>query len=107
MTEAVAAMLAAGISLLGSIIMALVAWGWRAEIATLRDELAKVLAKPIPGGPVMSIARAPGGDGAKRTELVAKAAYYRAQAGVISDPGTAEGYRQKAREMEAEAAKLT
>ena len=39
MTEAVAAMLAAGISLLGSIIMALVAWGWRAEIATLRANM--------------------------------------------------------------------
>jgi hypothetical protein len=34
-----ASIVAAGVSLLGSIIVALVAWGWRAEIGTLRAEM--------------------------------------------------------------------
>lgn len=36
MTAEMAAIIAAAISLLGSVIMALVAWGWKGQIATLR-----------------------------------------------------------------------
>lgn len=39
------AYIVAGISMLGSIIMALVAWGWRAEIATLRADMATLKAE--------------------------------------------------------------
>ena len=45
MSENPTSLIAAGISLLGSIIMALVAWGWRAEIATLRAEMATLKAE--------------------------------------------------------------
>ncbi len=40
-----APIVSAGLSLLGSIIVALVAWGWRAEIGTLRAEMALASAK--------------------------------------------------------------
>jgi len=43
--EATAALAAAGISLLGSIIVALVAWGWRSEISTLRAEMRASIAE--------------------------------------------------------------
>ena len=39
MTGESTSILAAAISLLGSIIVGLVAWGWRGEIATLRAEM--------------------------------------------------------------------
>lgn len=35
----------AGVSLLGNIIVGLVAWGWRAEISTLRAEMATMRAE--------------------------------------------------------------
>lgn len=72
--------------------------GAKAEIESLRAELAKVKATPIPGGPVMSIATAPKQQAAD--DRAAKAAQYRAQAETVMDPELAERYRQAARQLE-------
>lgn len=37
--------IAAGVSLLGSVIVALVAWGWRSEIGMLRESMATLKAE--------------------------------------------------------------
>lgn len=37
----------AGVSLLANVIMAIVAWGWRAEIATIRAEMRAGLAEAL------------------------------------------------------------
>lgn len=81
----------------------------KAENATLRADLAKVLATPIPGGPVLSAAARPmgGAHSAESEDLAAKAALYRAKADACVSPGDREGYRQLAREMDDKAAKLT
>lgn len=74
----------------------------KAEIATLREDLAKVKATPIPGGPVMSAVRATqrvAGDG----DWAAKAAYYREMAETITDRQSADGYRKLAREADEKA----
>lgn len=73
--------------------------GAKAEIESLRAELAKVKATPIPGGPVMSIAMPPQG-APKADDRAAKAAQYRAQAETVMDPELAERYRQAARQLE-------
>lgn len=75
--------------------------GAKAELETLRAELAKVRATPIPGGPVMSIAAAPKQQAVD--DWAAKAAYYRAQADRVSDPTDAAGYRQLAAEADKKA----
>lgn len=72
--------------------------GAQEELQALRVELAKVKATPIPGGPVMSIAQPPA---ATRDETkAAKAAKYRRLADEVSDPDTADAYRQLARDLE-------
>lgn len=80
----------------------------KAENASLREDLAKVKATPIPGGPVMSsLARPMGAQTQEAEDLAAKAALYRAKADACVSPGDREGYRQLARETDAQAAKLT
>ena len=75
--------------------------GAKAEIESLRAELAKVKAQPIPGGPVMSIAVPPKAQ--QDDERTAKAEYYRAMARTVTDPGAADSYRQLARQIEEQA----
>ena len=76
------------------------------RVKTLSDELAKVKATPVPGGPVLSRnvqVRQPGA--AVNEDWAAKAAYYRDQASLwdSQDRATADGYRLKAREADAKA----
>lgn len=71
--------------------------GAKAEIESLRAELAKVKATPIPGGPVTSIAVPPQG-AQKADDRAVKAEQYRAMADQVNDPELAEGYRQLARQ---------
>lgn len=71
------------------------------RLAALDAELAKVKAQPVHGGPVMTAmprAQAAGGE-----DWAAKAKRIRDTADSISDPATADGYRQWARQIEAEA----
>jgi hypothetical protein len=74
------------------------------RVNALDAALAKVKATPIPGGPMMSVAR-PAAKAEDGEDWAAKAAYYRAQADAIADPGTADGYRQLARQADDKAAK--
>ena len=68
------------------------------RITALDAELAKVKALPVPGGPMMSVARQPkAGDG---ENWAAKAAYYREMADSIADPATADSYRTLARQAD-------
>jgi hypothetical protein len=69
------------------------------QFELLKSELAKVKATPIPGGPLLR-ATAQSSKAADGEDWAAKAAYYRAQADAVSDPGTADGYRQLARQAE-------
>jgi hypothetical protein len=74
------------------------------RIATLDAELAKVKAKPIPGGPVLSNAARPHGtQGADGDDQAAKAALYRWKADQATSPADREGYRQLAREADDQA----
>lgn len=64
----------------------------------VKADLAKVMAAPVPGGPVLSAVRpqaVSGGD-----DWAAKAALYRQKADVATDPALRDGYRQLAREAD-------
>lgn len=78
-----------------------------AEIATLRDKLAKVMATPVPGGPVLSANARPQAVRAISDEQTAKAARYEALAISVSDPDMSSGYQELARQARQEAAKTT
>jgi hypothetical protein len=69
-------------------------------------DLAKVMAAPVPGGPVLSnvraTARAGGGE-----DWAAKAAYYGQKAELAVSPEDRDGYRQLAREAQAKAQAVT
>ena len=78
--------------------------GAKAELEALRAELAKVRATPIPGGPVTSIAVPPPGVQPNAQDRARKAAEYRDMADHMSDPETADAYRQLARKLEDAAA---
>jgi hypothetical protein len=76
------------------------------RVKALEAELAKVNARPIPGGPVLarpvqSIAAAEG-----RTQALAKAAQYESMAADLGsvDPATAQGYRTMAAGLRSQAA---
>lgn len=75
------------------------------RVQALEAQLAKVMAQPIPGGPVMSIATSPSGMQREQQDRAAKAAEYRAMAAQLSDPVLAESYRQlAAQQLEEKAA---
>jgi hypothetical protein len=80
----------------------------KAENASLRAEVAKVKATPIPGGPVLSANARPLGSAqsAEAEDYAAKAAKARWQAENATSPGDRQGFRQLAREYD-EAAKRT
>lgn len=65
------------------------------RIETLEAELAKVLATPIPGGPVLITAPKP-----VKPASTSKAAYYREQAARASDPAVSNAYLDAARKVE-------
>lgn len=73
----------------------------KAELATLRAELAKVQALPRPGGPVMTDTRSPRSTAAG-DDHAAKAARYREEAAKVGsqDRELAAGYRQLAEEAD-------
>lgn len=72
------------------------------ELKALRAELAKVKAQPIPGGPVLARPRAviAEAEGRER-EATARAEQYEqlAKAYAVTDPRTAQGYRQMAQAL--------
>jgi hypothetical protein len=80
--------------------------GQREELKALRSELAKVKATPIPGGPVMSVTRAPRADAPARPDWD-NPEYLRKMADSISDPASSESYRQLARQAEERAQAAT
>jgi hypothetical protein len=81
---------------------------FKAELETLRAFKAKVESTAIPGGPVMSAnARPMGVQAAEADDLAAKAALMRAKADAATSPSDAAGYRQYARELDEQAAKVT
>jgi hypothetical protein len=71
---------------------------------TFEAELAKVKATPIPGGPVMSVARP---HQAATDEHAAKAAYFEQMANSVANPADADGYRQLAAQEKAKATQAT
>jgi hypothetical protein len=74
------------------------------RLKALGDELAKVKAAPVPGGPVLSRnvqVKQPGS--VAREDWAAKAAYYRDMAEQVTDRPTADGYRKLAREADEKA----
>jgi hypothetical protein len=75
----------------------------KAELATLRDELAKVKATPIPGGPVLSANARPQGSVQVNSDLAAKAEDMRRKAREAISPADAAGYRQYADQLDEEA----
>ncbi len=92
----------AGTGDLAEVVKAAVAEATKASeerVKALETQLAKVLAQPIPGGPVTSIAVSPHG-AQKLDDRAAKAAYYRDMAETMTDPKDADGYRQLARQLE-------
>jgi hypothetical protein len=74
----------------------------KAEIESLRGELAKVLALPKPGGPVMSVTRPQAERPAAADGPAWKSdpVYLRQMADSVSDPQVADGYRELARKAE-------
>lgn len=73
------------------------------RLTALDEGLAKVMAAPVPGGPVLSAVRPQ--VAAPDSDWAAKAAYYRQKADVVVDPAARDGYRQLAREADEEARK--
>jgi hypothetical protein len=74
------------------------------RVKALGDELAKVKATPVPGGPVLSRnvqVKTP--QGVASEDWAAKAAYYRDMAEQVTDRVTADGYRKLAREADEKA----
>jgi hypothetical protein len=63
------------------------------RIKTLSDDLAKVKATPVPGGPMMSVARPAQ---AATDDHAAKAAYFDRMAETVAKPEDADSYRQLA-----------
>lgn len=78
----------------------------KAEIASLQGQVAKVLALPQPGGPVLAVTTAPKKAGPDAEDYAAKAAGYRYKAETVTDPKLADDYRQLAREADDKAATL-
>lgn len=76
------------------------------RLKAVEEQMAKVLALPQPGGPVLTVTRPPKQAGPDAEDWAAKAAGYRAKAELVSDAGTADGYRQLAREADDKAAAL-
>lgn len=72
-----------------------------AQLAAVRDELAKVKATPIPGGPVLTRTADDAAKAAQRDHHAHKAAYYRTLAEQVSDQRTAAGYRELAAKADA------
>jgi hypothetical protein len=70
-----------------------------AELAKAQADIAKFLALPRPGGPVMSVTRAPQAPGAE--DHAAKAAYYDRMADSVASAQDADGYRQLAAQARA------
>lgn len=64
------------------------------RLKAVGDELAKVKATPVPGGPVQSAPPQKRSEG--DVDHAAKAAYYSLTAENLSDPGEQEAYRQLA-----------
>ena len=80
----------------------------RDELEALRVFKAKVEKLPVPGGPVLSSnARPAGAQTIEADDLAAKAALMRAKADAATSPSDAAGYRQYARELDEQAAKVT
>lgn len=73
------------------------------RLKSLGEELAKVKATPIPGGPVLSSTARPITGTPDGTDHAAKSAYYREMAETVTDRVTADGYRKLAREEAAKA----
>jgi hypothetical protein len=67
------------------------------------DELAKVKATPIPGGPVLSANARPQGAPQVNSDLIAKAEDMRRKADQAINPADAAGYRQYARQLDEQA----
>lgn len=66
-------------------------------VAPLQAELAKAMAAPQAGGPVLTRTQQDTNKAAAREQLLAQANYFEAQAAqMISDPGTRQGYLEKA-----------
>jgi len=66
-------------------------------VAPLQAELAKAMAAPQAGGPVLTRTQQDTNKAAAREQLLAQANYFEAQAAqMISDPGTRQGYLDKA-----------
>jgi hypothetical protein len=72
-----------------------------AELATLRAQLAKVSAMPVPGGPVLARPRAVIAKAGEREQALAKAEQYDSMARTFSatDPKAARGYAQMAAQL--------
>lgn len=73
--------------------------GLKKAVSEQADELAKVKATPIPGGPVMSVTRQP--KAADGEDWAAKAAYFDRMADTVSSQEDADGYRQLAAQARA------
>lgn len=71
----------------------------KAEIATLRDQLAKVLNSPVAGGPMITNALPTPAPAQTVPALVKTAAYYEAMADRATDPSVKSAYLDKAREV--------
>jgi hypothetical protein len=65
------------------------------EIESLKGELAKMRATPIPGGPVVSVPPSMRNENTRADQL-AKAAYYEGMADKVTEPGLKREYAQRA-----------
>lgn len=70
-----------------------------AELATLREVVARVEKMPIPGGPFV-MTTAPHAAAAAPQDHAGTSAFWRSRAAQISDPGAQAAYLAKARELE-------
>lgn len=77
------------------------------RIKALETELAKVLALPAPGGPVLTRTRQDTAKAAAHDALLTKAAHFRTLAYQIDDPTARSGYLELATQCEATAAAST